>query len=333
MKENIEQRLDDLREEARRNGAVAGRGVDISGGPIPRQPRQGKAPGYFGEGVVRPPVWTWEIPLYFFVGGMAGMAASVGCAAWMFGQPAIAAAAFWIAASGAMISPVLLIMDLGRPRLFLHMLRVFKIRSPMSVGAWVLSAFGAHAVPGAILFELFERHSLSGLLQELVFVATILAVAGAAFWGLLLATYTGVLLGATVIPAWFLHRATLPVHFGIVGLGSAAGSLELLGYRNPALAALGYFCAGVELILWLLLECSRHGAADRAVHSGVTGWMVRGADLCTGPIALGLRLAGLMPVAAVVFMAGGLLSRFGWIEAGRASGKDPEAVFASQGAG
>ena len=46
----------------------------------------------------------------------------------------------WVAAiAGAMISPILLIMDLGRPARFLNMLRVFKHRSAMSMGAWILA--------------------------------------------------------------------------------------------------------------------------------------------------------------------------------------------------
>ena len=49
----------------------------------------------------------------------------------------------WVAAAaGAVVSPILLIMDLGRPHLFLNMLRVFKHRSAMSMGAWILSFFG-----------------------------------------------------------------------------------------------------------------------------------------------------------------------------------------------
>src|SRR5205823_8462699 len=48
----------------------------------------------------------------------------------------------WIAAAGAVLSPALLVSDLGRPERFLNMMRVFKLRSPMSVGgmdsAWIL---------------------------------------------------------------------------------------------------------------------------------------------------------------------------------------------------
>ena len=62
-----ESRIDQLRDEAWAKGVVTGRGVDVAGGPIPRKP------GYYGQPVVRPPVWTWEIPIYFFVGGLGGM--------------------------------------------------------------------------------------------------------------------------------------------------------------------------------------------------------------------------------------------------------------------
>jgi hypothetical protein len=43
-----------------------------------------------------------------------------------------------------------------------------------------------------------------------------------------------------------------------------------------------------------------------------------------------LRLFGVIPVAAISFLLGALISRFGWIAVGRISGCDPEAVFASQ---
>ena len=60
--------------------------------------------------------------------------------------------------------------------------------------------------------------------------------------------------------------------------------------------------------------------------------MLRGAELLTGPLSLLLRLAGNVPVAAVCFAFGAFVSRFAWMEAGRASGRDPEAVFAEQSA-
>jgi hypothetical protein len=49
-----------------------------------------------------------------------------------------------------------------------------------------------------------------------------------------------------------------------------------------------------------------------------------------GPLALVLRLFGFIPLAAISFLIGALVSRFGWIAVGKISGADPEAVFASQ---
>ena len=59
------------------------------------------------------------------------------------GNDVLARRAWAVALAGGGVSPALLIADLGRPERFLNMLRVFKVTSPMSVGSWVLSAFGA----------------------------------------------------------------------------------------------------------------------------------------------------------------------------------------------
>jgi hypothetical protein len=88
--------------------------------------------------------------------------------------------------------------------------------------------------------------------------------------------------------------------------------------------------ACVETLLWIWLEFDRHGAADRALHCGRGGWLIRLGEALAGPLPTILRLTNLVPWAAISFLLGALVSRFGWIEAGRASGRDPEAVFASQ---
>ena len=319
-----EQRLEQLREQAWDKGIVVGRGVDVAGGPIARRP------GYYGEPVVKPPVWTWEIPVYFFIGGLSGMAAVIALAGLIFHRNDLARAAMWLAAIGAVFAPVLLTADLGRPRLFLNMLRVFKYRSPMSVGAWIVSIFGACAIPGLIALELHALHVFSSGVDQFLKILAGLLIAGSAFWGILLATYTGVLLGATAIPAWFLHRIFLPIHFGAAGLGSAAALLELLGHRIAPLNAIGFLAAGIETALWIWLEINRYGAADRALHAGHSGWLIRGSEILSGPLALILRLANFVPLAGISFLLGALINRFGWISAGKVCARDPEAVFASQ---
>ena len=320
-----EKRLEELREQAWKDGVVPGKGVDVAGGPIPRKP------GYYGQPVVRPPVWTWEVPLYFFMGGIAGMSAVIASGAIIFHHVDLAGAAMWLAAiAGAVLSPILLIMDLGRPHLFLNMLRVFKHRSAMSMGAWILSLFGACAVPGLIALELHAQQIFAGSLDQLLRLAAGLFIFGSAIFGTLLATYTGVLIGATAIPAWFSHRTLLPIHFGTAGLGSAAGLLELLGHRIAALNFLGYYAAGVESALLIWLSLDKQGAANRAIHEHGSGWLIRIGEVLNGPLAIVLRLFGLIPFAALSFLIGALVSRFGWIWVGKISGSDPEAVFASQ---
>jgi hypothetical protein len=319
-----EQRLEQLREQAWEKGVVSGRGVDVAGGPIPHKS------GYYGEPVVRPPVWTWEIPIYFFVGGLSGMSTVIAFIGLIFHRSDLARTAMWVAAIGAILSPILLIMDLGRPRLFLNMLRVFKHQSPMSVGAWILFVFGSCAVPGLIALELHAQQFFTGGFDQFLQVIAFLLILGSAFWGMFLATYTGVLLGATAIPAWFLHRTLLPIHFGTAGLGSAAALLELLGHRVPPLNALGFLAAGMETALWIWLEIDRHGTADRALHEKSSGWLIRSGELFSGPVALILRVTNFIPFAGISFLLGALISRFAWIAAGKVSARDPEAVFASQ---
>jgi formate-dependent nitrite reductase membrane component NrfD len=319
-----ESRLEQLREEARTNAVVTGRGVDVAGGPMPRRP------GYYGQPVVRPPVWTWEIPIYFFVGGLGGMSAVIALGAALFDQFDVARTAMWVAAIASVLSPVLLILDLGRPRLFLHMLRVFKPQSAMSMGAFILAGFGMCVVPGLIALELQTLHVFAGAIDQILRVAAGILIFGSAILGVLLATYTGVLIGATAIPAWFLHHKLLPIHFGTAGLGSAAALLELLGHRIAPLNAIGLFAAAVETVLLIWLSLNKHGAADRAIHEHRSGWLIRIGEVLTGPLPLVLRFFGVTRLAAISFLLGALVSRFGWIAVGKISGRDPESVFASQ---
>src|SRR5438034_11054829 len=123
-----ESRLAKLRGDAWQRGVVTGQGVDVAGGPIPRKP------GYYGQPVVRPPVWTWEIPIYFFVGGLGGMSAVIALGALLFHHFDVARTSMWVAAVAVVLSSLLLILDLGRPHLFITMLRVFTPQSALSIG-------------------------------------------------------------------------------------------------------------------------------------------------------------------------------------------------------
>src|SRR5215469_4044983 len=308
-----ESRLDQLRAEAWQKGVVMGRGVDVAGGPIPSRP------GYYGQPVVRPPVWTWEIPIYFFVGGTGGMSAVIALGALLFQHFDVARAAMWVAAIASVLSPILLILDLGRPRLFINMLRVFKPQSAMSMGAWILTVFGMCVAPGLIALELHTFHVFAGAVDQVLGVTAAILIFGSALFGVLLATYTGVLIGATTIPAWFLHHKLLPIHFGTAGLGSAAALLELLGHRIAALNAIGLFAAAVETVLLIWLSIDKHGVADRAIYEHRSGWLIRIGGVLTGPLPLLLRSFGAIPLATISFLLGALVSRFGWLAVGKIS--------------
>jgi formate-dependent nitrite reductase membrane component NrfD len=201
------------------------------------------------------------------------------------------------------------------------MLRVFKWQSPMSVGAWTLVAFSS-AVFASIALRLLPAD-----LTPLAVAADIVAAAT----GALLATYTGVLIGATAIPVWARHVSSLPLHFGASALGAAASLLELAGHRAAALNRIGIGTAVLETLLLVHLEWQRDRVA-RSLFAGGSGVLVRAGALLTGPLALVLRLAtGVAPalrlVAAVSMTIGSLVTRFGWIAAGRRSAGDRAAVL------
>lgn len=248
---------------------------------------------YYDLPLLKPPVWTWEVPTYFFAGGAAGAAAMLGAAAQLAGgEEKLVRDARWIALIGAALSGPLLIADLGRPERFLNMLRVFKPQSPMSVGVWTLTAF-AGASAGAVLLPNKTVRDISAI--------------AAAATGLVMATYTGVLLGVTAIPLWKEHADFLPVHFGASALGSAVSLLELRGHRNDALHSLGTAAAAFE------------SAADFALANDTK--LLRIAGALSGPVPFVLRLFGKRKAAAAATLAGSLLTRFAWVEGGKASAK------------
>lgn len=196
------------------------------------------------------PEWGWYITLYFFVGGIAGGSLFLGTLMHLFGRPEdrpIIGLSYLVAFVGAVISGILLIVDLGRPERFWHMMLesetmqpMFKYWSPMSVGVWGLLFFGAFATLLA-LGALYESGRVRwGVLRPLSRgpLGTILAILGATF-GFFLAGYTGVLLAATNRPAWS-DSAWLGVLFLFSAASTAAATLLLLGRRRAAPGTLAY---------------------------------------------------------------------------------------------
>ena len=324
--EASERRLFEIRREDESKGIVKGAGVRPAGAPFPMASVE---TGYYGIPLLKEPSWTWEIPLYFFVGGAAGSAAVVGAIANYTGADRkIVRDARWIAAAGSVLSPALLISDLGKPSRFLNMLRVFKPQSAMSVGVWTLLGFSTAASATVFAQLLSDRYGPS-------FPVRLLENAGEAAaltFGLPFSNYTGVLIGASAIPVWNKNVVNLPIHFGMSGLSATIGMLELMGNRRGrALQMLGLGAALWECWEGFHLESRREPALDPLKH-GVSGTVTRIGGLLSGPIPAALRMLTLFSgrkrsdslrrMAACSAVTGSLLTRIAWVHAGRVSARD-----------
>jgi Polysulphide reductase, NrfD len=282
-------------------------------------------PTYYNLPLLKPPTWTWEVPAYFFVGGAAGAAAVVACVSELSrsSDGSLPRDAKWIAAVGGVASGALLTADLGRPERFLNMLRVFKLQSPMSVGAWTLTAFSSTAAASAFADLVRERTNGRAPVAIVGDAAGMLAAAT----GLVMTTYTGVLIGATAIPAWNRHARLLPIHFAASGLASAVSLLELLGHDDAALNVLGIVAAAVETAAGARIERD-FDPASRPLKETRSGWITRVGGVLSGPVPLLVRVAaGRSPAArraaATMSLTGALLTRIGWWAAGTESASDP----------
>ena len=216
---------------------------------------------YHGQPVIKQPTWTWEIPVYFFTGGVAGASAGLAYLSGLRGNDVLARRA-WITAAGAIgVSPPLLISDLGRPTRFLNMLRMFKVTSPMSVGSWILSASGAATAVAA-------ANELTGLFPR----ASKIARPAAALAGLPLSTYTAALIANTAVPVWHEGRRWLPFVFGsgaALSAGAAAVAVTPVEYARPA-RRLALAAAAVEVASKEAMQ-RRIGEAGEPYEQGAAG--------------------------------------------------------------
>jgi len=317
-----EARLLEIRREAESRGVVQAEGVRPPGAPFPKASPE---TGYYGIPLLKEPQWKWEVPLYFFVGGAAGSSAVIASMAqWIGRDPELARDARLVAAVGGALSSGLLIADLGRPARFLAMLRVFKMQSAMSVGAWTLAAFGTFS--GASAFAQFAADYFD---SAAIRVVGNIAQGFATALGLPFHNYTGVLIGATAVPVWNENIKMLPVHFGMSGLNSGVSILELMGHdESTALNTLGIVASAVETFEGFHIETNSNREVEPLKH-GVTGWTTRVGGVLSGPLPLALRLISaftksrnLRRAASWSSIAGSIVTRYAWMYAGKASAKN-----------
>jgi formate-dependent nitrite reductase membrane component NrfD len=171
---------------------------------------------YYGRSILKQPTWKPEIGLYLFFGGLAGASGVLSFLARVTGNRKLERSGLISAMLGTMVSPFLLITDLGKPARFHHMLRVFKPTSPMSVGTWILSGFGATTTAAAATEAL-------DVMKPVGFVAHL----GSAALGPALSTYTAVLVSDTALPAWHDAHRELPFLFA-GGAAASAGAAAVM---------------------------------------------------------------------------------------------------------
>jgi formate-dependent nitrite reductase membrane component NrfD len=302
--------------------------------------------GYYDYPVVRRPVWTWQVPTYIWLSGMAAGAYVTASMAQRFGSEddrRVAADGYYVAASALVPCAPLLIADLGRPDRFHHMLRIFKPLSPMNLGAWTLTGFTPVAFARAAS-QAAGTGLLRGPLVALtrLFPTTWLELTGSLL-GLVLAGYSGVLLAATNVPLWAKSKLLGGV-FMASAMSSGSAAVTLAAARRKPPDATLHRLANIESIAALAEAATltsylaQSGKAARPLTTGRFAgpfWLGAVGAGTLLPLVLhrfaarrqGRTLRSLATAAAVCSMVGSLALRWSIFEAGKVSSEAQAASF------
>lgn len=333
----------------RDNGRIATITPDESSITTPSHEKwPGKASTYYNLALIKKAHWGWQIILYFFLGGIAGGSYLVTTLADLLRpnkEQTLIRAGRYLSFVCILISPILLIWDLGRPERFHHMLRVLKLRSVMSLGTWAISFFGlccglttAHQAAQDGLLNWFPM--LARMMKALP--VRIIEIIGSVL-GFVVASYTGVLLSSTAVPLWGRAKHLLGPLFLTSALSTALASLSLLlsfGQRKQDTlerledAEIATMTTELSLITTLIAVL---GPLGKPLLTGRTGKLFTSGTIGSGLvlpllIRLGWRLSrrttprSINIVASSLVLLGGFLLRASVIIAGRTSADDPQAV-------
>ena len=280
--------------------------------------------GYYGRPIVKPHEWKPEVPAYFWIGGTAGAAAVGTVLARMRGMHDLARIYKRTALAGLIVSPALLVSDLGVKHRFYNMLRVFKPTSPMSVGSWLLTMLGGMLTASTVA-ELLGIEWLSTATEIM-----------AAPLGPAVASYTAVLISNTATPVWHEAYRELPFIFVSSAVGGAGAVGVLFGpeeERGPAHRAMIIGEIG-KLLGVKAMQKGLGPVLSEPYRKGDAGMMEKSAML-TGLASLILAVAGrknraVSQAAAAFSIVSGVLERFTILEAGKQSAQDPKYVIEQQ---
>lgn len=306
-------------------------------------------PSYYDVPMLKQPVWKWEIALYFYLGGVSAGAYVLGRMADRFGGRAhrdLARIASYVAMGTLLPCPPLLIADLGDPKRFHHMLRVWKPGSPMNLGTWSIVGYSGMATYEVVRQYLAERdrHLLPAersKLLKLMNSGTLLMLHDAAGipFSLMVAGYTGVLLSCTANPLW-CKNPWLGALFSSSAISTGAEAVSLV--MDLADQSGGRDCASQEVLQNIdtaahvaevaCIEGFKHHAGEKAkaIRSGkmrnhqrfATGAMIAAEVLKRLPVGKEYRKPVRM-AAAALGLASGLAMRWAMVFGGHEAAKDP----------
>jgi Ni/Fe-hydrogenase subunit HybB-like protein len=271
--------------------------------------------GYAAGPVTKAPNWhglvAWDLLFNNLTTGLFLTEAMGELAAPELFRP-LAKAAYLIALALLIVDLLCLVLDLGDPLRFHHMLRVFKPTSPMSLGTWCLTVYSLPLTVAAALSLLpGEWPALEWVRKVAVILALLPALGSAA--------YKGVLLSTNAQPGWrearwlggYLTNSALALGCAeLLALSVLLGQERATAVLRPALGLL----LVLNVVVLGLVIADLRPALSRIC---TPRQLVRLASLCVGGgtlVPLGLLLAGpgsLPVLAAVLFvLLGSLAVRF-----------------------
>ena len=326
----------------------------------PSQPKPKRAPGevgadggremsmvedvefssYYGRPIVKAPPWKHEIGLYLFLGGVAGGSSLLAAGAQLTGRKRLRRNTRLTSIVAVSAGAAALIADLGRPERFLNMMRTFKVTSPMSLGSWILGTFATLAAVPAVAEV--DRATFKRLLpfpkwmRKTLHAVTPTAGIAAATLGAPLAVYTATLFSATANPVWNAARKHLPYVFVSSASLAASGIAMLTTTKKQTKPARILAIAGVigDVVAMSQMKKSMHPLEREPLEIGEPGKMLHFAEYLAIAGGIGSVFAGRSRLVAAVsglsLATASLLTRFGVLEAGIESTKDPKYVIEPQ---
>src|ERR1700722_8855495 len=272
----------------------------------PPLPERGSESGYANMPVTKVPGWHGIIAWDALLNGMATglfLAAAVSELAAPAVFLRVAKVAYPVALLLLLVDLGLLVLDLGDPLRFHHMLRVFKPSSPMSLGTWCLTIFSLPLTAAAGL----------SLLAELGWDfewARILAVVVGLLPGFFSAAYKGVLLSTNAQPGWkdarwmggYLTNSAL-----LMGCGELLVVSALMGQKQAtAILRIAFIVLLVLNAIPLGLLFANLRPAHARLYTRKQQWCVGALIFAAGtliPLDLTLLNGGLLfIVGAVIFL-------------------------------